>query len=161
MFFESREQSSLSLQYFQLEIFNLLPFFCGAYLAKERFVSAVFHTITQWAYVRNADVHVIWIEGAIEHGGLSTFTYTGGNPFAWINVLEGLTDGMKVVGTAFCGQVLPITRLGSRFQEVAVFHKDHVGVEHLGEFFAITWRKGIAGSISFGYNDGRAIETNV
>ena len=73
----------------------------------------------------------------------------------------GLADGMKVVGTTFGSQVLPLARLGSGFQEVAVFHKDHVGIEHLGEFFSITWRKGIASSVTFGHDDGRAVETDV
>ena len=54
-----------------------------------------------------------------------------------------------------------LARFGSGFQEVAVFHKDHVGIEHLGEFFAITWRKGIAGSVAFGHDDGGSVETDV
>ena len=124
-------------------------------------MAAIFYSLAERTYVRNADIRVIRIEGAIEHSGLSTFADAGRNPFARINVLEGLTDGVKIVGAAFSGQVLPIARCGGGFQEVAVFHKDHVGVEHLGEFFAITWRKGLAGSISFGYDDGRTGETDV
>ena len=56
-------------------------------------------------------------------------------------------------------QVLPIARFGSRFQKVAVFHEYHVGIEHLGEFFAIFWIEGVASSITFSNDNGRTVET--
>ena len=158
MLFESREQGSLTLQYFQLEVFNGLSFFCGTYLAEERFVTTIFYAIAKRTYVWNADVYIIWIESTIEHGGLSAFTYTRGNPFARIDFFECLENSMEVVCAAFSSQVLPVARLWGGFQEVAIFHEYHIGVEHSGKFFAVSWREGVACSVTFGYDNGWTVE---
>ena len=68
---------------------------------------------------------------------------------------------MEVVCAAFSGQVLPVARLWGGLQEVAIFHEYHIGVEHSGKFFAVSWREGVTGSITFGYDNGWTVETYV
>ena len=121
-------------------------------------MATVFHAIAQRAYVWHGDVYIFRIERAVEHGSLSALADAGSNPLARIDGLEGFTNGMKVVCTAFGSQVLPIARLGGGFQEVTILHEYHVGIEHLGKLFAISGIKGIAGSITFGHDDGRTVE---
>ena len=121
-------------------------------------MAAIFHTIAQRAYVWHGDVYIFRIERAVEHGSLSALADAGSNPLARIDGLEGFTDGMKVVCATFGSQVLPIARLGSGFQEVPIFHEYHVGIEHLGEFFAVSGIEGVAGSITFGHDDGWTVE---
>ena len=84
-----------------------------------------------------SNIHIVRIESAVEHGCLSAFTDAGCYPFAWINGLEGFADGVKVVSAAFGCQVLPITGCWRGFQEITVFHENHVGVKESGEFFPI------------------------
>ena len=127
-------------------------------MAEERFVSTIFYSIAQWANVRYGYIHVVWIESAVKHRCLSALADTGGNPFTGIDFLENLKDGMEIVCATFCSQVLPVSWLGCRFQKVAVFYKYHVGVEHSGKFFAISWREGITGSITFGHDNSWAVE---
>ena len=76
------------------------------------------------------DRYIIRIEGTVKHGSLSALADTGGNPFARVDGFERFTDGMKVVGTVFCGQIFPISLFWSGFKEITIFHENHVRIEH-------------------------------
>ncbi len=68
---------------------------------------------------------------------------------------------MQVVCRILGGEVLPIFRFRRRFQEITVFHKNHVGIEQFGKFLAILGIEGIGGSIAFGYNHRGTVEADV
>lgn len=98
---------------------------------------------------------------AIKYGmiRLAAFADAGGYPLAGVEAAQCLADGMKVVCTVLCRQVLPVFGSRGRFQEVAVLYKYHVGIEQLGNLFAIFGIQGIGGTVSFRHQYGGAVET--
>lgn len=68
---------------------------------------------------------------------------------------------MQIIGGTFGCKVSPVFGFGSGFQEVAVFHKYHIGIEEPGKFLAILGLERVGGSIPFGYNDRGTIEARV
>ena len=66
------------------------------------------------------------------------------------------------VGSGILGvEVVPVTRVGGRFAEVAVFDKDLVCVEACRELFAKTRVEGTCPAVSFGDDKRRAVEAGV
>ena len=160
MFVEKRLECGSAFQNFELEIFNGASFFgCSHFVTQEWFMASIFHSITKRSYIRNGNVYIVWIECTIKHGCLSTLADTGGNPFAWIDLLEGIADSMKVVCTVLSGEILPVTWFWSRFQKITIFHKNHIGIKPFGELFTISRIGSIRSSVSFGHQYGRTVKT--
>ena len=64
-FFKTGQQTSLSLQYFQLEIFYFFPIGFRTYPAEERFVPTVFTRITKRSNIRHGNIHIVGEENTV------------------------------------------------------------------------------------------------
>ena len=124
-------------------------------------MTAVLCSVAEGSHVRNGYIHIVRIECAVEQGGLSAFADTGSNPFSGIYVFECGCYRVQIIGGTFGCKVSPVFGFGSGFQEIAVFHKYHIGIEEPGKFLAILGLERVGGSISFGYNDRGTIEARM
>ena len=124
-------------------------------------MTAVLCSVAEGSHVRNGYIHIVRIECAVEQGGLSAFADTGSNPFSGIYVFECGCYRVQIIGGTFGCKVSPVFGFGSGFQEIALFHKYHIGIEEPGKFLAILGLERVGGSISFGYNDRGTIEARM
>ncbi len=121
-------------------------------------MTPVLHRIAERGYVRNGYIDIVRIKRTVQQGGLSAFADAGGNPLAGIDVLECRCYCMQVAGRVFGGEVLPVLGFGGGFEEITVFHEYHIGIEQLGQLFAILGIERIGGSVSFGNDNRGAVE---
>ena len=161
IFLKAGEQCGFPFQHFQLEVLNPFAVLRSRHFPEERLVASVFRPVAERSYIRHGNIHVVRIERAVEQGSLSALADAGRNPFAGIDAFKGVADGVQVVCRILGGEVLPVFGLRGGFQEITVFHKNHVGIEQLGKFLAILGIEGIGGSIAFGYNHRGTVEADV
>ena len=124
-------------------------------------MASVLHAAVQRGHIGYGDIDVVGEEAAIEHRGLSTLADARGDPFALIHGVERLVDVVKVIERVLHRQIVPVAGVRHRLFEVAILHKDDIGVEQFGQLLDVALVEGVARTVSFRHEHGGTVETPV